>query len=51
MGEGTRCETHRSSLIDRNCALFPGSVCIRSDAVSTNCPTVAPKPARNALNG
>lgn len=26
-------------------------VCIRSEAVSTNCPTAALKPERNALNG
>jgi hypothetical protein len=34
-----------------NSALFAGFVCILRLAVSTNCPTVALNPARNALNG
>lgn len=32
-------------------ALFSGFVWMRRDAVSTNCPTVAAKPERNALKG
>jgi len=34
-----------------NSALFSAFVCIRKLAVSTNCPTVAEKPDRKALNG
>jgi hypothetical protein len=34
-----------------NSALFSVFVCSLKLAVSTNCPTVAPKPERNALNG
>jgi len=32
-------------------SLFNGFTCDRSDAVSTNCPTVLENPAKNALNG
>lgn len=34
-----------------NSALFAVCNCIRREAVKTNCPTVAEKPARKALNG
>ncbi len=34
-----------------NSFLFSGLLCIRREAVRTNCPTVAPKPERNALKG
>ena len=34
-----------------NSALFSSFVCMRNEAVKTNCPTVAENPERNALNG
>jgi hypothetical protein len=50
MGDKNR-HTHRSCDTVLNSPTFSGLLCMRSDAVSTNWPTVAPKPERNALNG
>ena len=47
----TKSAKARSWLMARNSAACAGSVCTRNEAVSTNWPTVAPKPARKALNG
>ena len=43
--------TYRSWLILSNSFLFCGLHWMRNEAVSTNCPTVALKPDRKALNG
>jgi hypothetical protein len=43
--------THRSFETVLNSEAFSGLVCILKLAVRTNCPTVALKPARKALNG
>ena len=43
--------TYRSWLMLSNSFLFCGLHWMRNEAVSTNCPTVALKPDRKALNG
>lgn len=47
----TKSANARSCEMLPNSALFSGFVWMRSDAVSTNWPTVALKPERKALNG
>lgn len=47
----TKIKTYRSSPTLLNSPRLPGLVCMRRLAVRTNCPTVAEKPARKALNG
>ena len=51
MGECELRLSYLSSEVPRNSFSFSGFVCIRKLAVSTNCPTVAEKPARKALKG
>lgn len=47
----TKSAKARSCEMLSKSALFSGFVCMRSEAVSTNWPTVALNPDRKALNG
>lgn len=47
----TKSANARSCEMLSNSALFSGFVCMRSEAVRTNWPTVALKPERKALKG